>query len=106
MKKLIVLFFGIVLLGSSACKRCYECTREQFCATCNNSSLGGTITICSDAYSSVDEWEAELNQYSGCVRRSNGNESKEICAKGWFGRTLLIADKEDLEFKGYICTVK
>ena len=106
MKKFRFVLLGIIIMGSSACKRCYECSRELYCATCNYDTLGNTITICSNAYSSTDEWEADLYQYSGCVRRSNGNEVKEICAKGWFGRTLLIADKEDLEFKGYTCTVK
>ena len=104
-KQLFIFLSALALLTTSSCKRCYECSLDQFCATCQDDN-GLSVVICSRNFASMQEYEYELNNYSNCSRRSDGQETKEICAKGWFGKTLLVADKEDLEWQGYTCTVK
>jgi hypothetical protein len=105
-----ILFLFLALLSISSCKKCYECENKNFCSTCLNNSTGQTTVICSESFSSLDSYQSEVSfaRFDGpCTERAANPENKEICgSRSITGSALLEADKTQLEFEGFDCSLK
>ena len=109
MKTVLIYCFAFVLLLCASCKKCYECSIQHYCATCIDNSTKDVSTFCSRNYSSVDQYKSDLlfeRNFSNCTERADANDVKEICNKGFVGKSILEGDKQSLEFDGYTCTLK
>jgi hypothetical protein len=107
---LLILISTVSLIFFQSCKKCYQCTKPVVCSDCNRDSTAQNATICSEFYSSDFDYQSAVQNYVNqgfeCLERAGGAERKEICERGLLGKALLLAEKTDLEFRGYTCSLK
>jgi hypothetical protein len=104
---LLMVFLALGLFSS--CKKCYECSRNHFCTVCVDNTSGLTTTTCSRSFTSDSEYRSArpfTTSTRTCQERGDGTEDKRICNRGLIGKTVLEADKFDLQEQGYFCTLR
>ncbi len=113
MKNLLkICLLAVAVFSFSACKKCYECTKQDYCLSCPAQSGINAINACYEtdskresALETIKQGYAIAGQVPNCTksqRAASPSESVEVCDKS----SKTEEETETLEKAGYLCEEK
>lgn len=112
MKNFLKISLLVVAVSSfSACKKCYECVKQEYCFTAEVNAFGTPTTIPSACYNTSEERETAISSarsqfqaigtFTVTSRTQNAitGVSEEVCGKS----SEVDDETKTLETAGYAC---